>query len=79
MDNNIFSGKSEEQAIKFYYTTKGVYSATIDALKDSNEKLDELLEVGYSDKEEIKKLKERIKELKIEVRTLEFLYKCAFD
>lgn len=79
MENIIFTNKTVEEARRFYYITKGVHTSKLEILYNKKVELNELLKQTYSDKSEIKILKEQIKKLKIEIETIEFLYKCAFD
>lgn len=79
MNNNIFTDRSEEQARNFYFTTKGVYISKLNILQDLKVELDDLLKLEYLDKSKVKKLKDQIKKLKIEIETIEFLHKSTFD
>lgn len=79
MEQNIFTDKSEEEARSFYYTTKGVYKAKLEILESCKVELDEMLKREYQDKSKVKKLKDLIKKLEIEITTIEYLYKSTFD
>lgn len=79
MVNNIFTQDlNEEQTIKFYFTTKGVYLSNVEYLKRKEEQLEELLSSEYSSKDEIKNIRAIIKNVKKEIEVIEDLYKIAF-
>ncbi len=79
LENIIFEDKNEMELMKFYYYTKGVYSASSDILQNDMRKLKNLLEFKDADKVDIKKMREKIKKTKIQIEIMERLYRFAFN
>ena len=78
LENIIFEDKNEMDLMRFYYYTKGVYSASSDILQNDIFKLNNLLEYKDADKLDIKKMREKIKKTKIQIEIMERLYGFAF-